>query len=119
MSASMSLYAQDVKLYISKKGSTDTSITSIETCKGETVFLKFEPKGLIQSYAFEIYDGVKWSPMYPYEAQVTLFDPWLNVAHPVNPKNNITYRVNYFNIKNDQNEFSNSVTIKIKNCTVK
>jgi hypothetical protein len=115
----MSLFAQDVKLYISKKGSTDTSITSIETCKGETVLLKLEPKGLIQSYAFEIYDGVKWTFLFPNEDRITLEDSNKTIVQPINPKNSISYRVNYLTVNSDQSKYSNSVIIKLKNCTVK
>ena len=119
MSASMSLFAQDVKLYISKKGSTDTSITSIETCKGETVLLKLEPKGLIQSYAFEIYDGVKWTFLFPNEDRITLEYSNKTIVQPINPKNSISYRVNYLTVNSEQSKYSNSVIIKLKNCTVK
>lgn len=119
MSASMSLYAQDVKLYISKKGSTDTSITSIETCEGETVFLKFEPKGLIQSYAFEIYDSGKWSLLFPREVKITPYDPKATVSLPINPISSFSYRVNYFTTNNSQNFYTNMVTIKLKNCDIK
>jgi hypothetical protein len=112
------LHSQDVELFINKKGSlNDNSTHFIESCIGEKIYLKFNPKINISKFGFEYLENGIWKSTNSLSYMSPLLKQFSIQTIAANSKQSLKYRVKYTTNEVDI-LYSNSVEVKIKPCSL-